>query len=44
MGILLFGKGEVVWDQIKLEVVGDDVPVTGPYSKKSKPANLDFEN
>lgn len=44
IGILLHGKGEVMWDRIKLEIVGDDVPVTGPYAKKSKPANLNFED
>lgn len=44
MGILLHGKGEIIWDKIELEIVGRDVPVTSPYQKKSKPTNLDFEN
>lgn len=43
MGILLHGEGEVLWDKIELEIVGEDVPTTSPYHH-SKPTNLNFEN
>ena len=41
-GALLQGKGEIWWDDVKLEVVGQDVPTTHPYQQQ--PLNLDFEN
>lgn len=41
-GILLQGKGEIWWDDVKLEAVGPDVPTTHPYQQQ--PLNLDFEN
>jgi hypothetical protein len=41
-GALLQGKGEIWWDDVKLEIVGPDVPTTHPYQQQ--PLNLDFEN
>ena len=41
-GVLLQGKGEIWWDDVKLEVVGQEVPTTHPYQQQ--PLNLDFEN
>jgi mannose-6-phosphate isomerase-like protein (cupin superfamily) len=41
-GALLQGKGEIWWDDVKLEIVGQDVPTTNPYQER--PLNLDFEN
>jgi hypothetical protein len=46
-GILLTGTGQVWMDDLKFEVVGKDVPVTGGGSKGPKataPVNLDFED
>ncbi|MBI5564090.1 MAG: hypothetical protein HY870_04280 [Chloroflexi bacterium] len=40
-GVLLSGEGEVWFDDVQLEVVGDDVPVTDLYHRQ--PLNLDFE-
>ena len=42
-GVTLNGQGEVWFDDVKLEVVGDDVPVTGMLNR-SQPVNADFEN
>jgi len=45
-GLLLSGKGEVWMDDLKFEVVGKEIPVTGQKLKtggKFAPANLDFE-
>jgi hypothetical protein len=43
-GFLLTGKGEVLADDFKLEVVGKDVPVTGTNrpTLPSAPTNMDF--
>lgn len=51
MGLALQGEGKVLWKDLKLEVVGPEVKVTGYYNLgagentelKTKPANLDFE-
>ena len=44
-GILLSGKGTVWIDDVALDQVGTDVPVTDTISaRKSGPRNLDFEN
>jgi len=44
IGLLLNGAGEAYWDDLKIETVGLDVPVTGSMSpSKSGPSNLDFE-
>lgn len=45
-GLLLSGKGEAWMDDLKFDVVGKDVPVTGQKldnTAKIAPANLDFE-
>jgi len=44
-GLLLSGTGQVWLDDMKMEVVGKDVPVTGKKSSEepSAPRNLDFE-
>ncbi len=45
MGLILSGAGAAYWDHLKLEVVGDDVPVTSNMGSQHKhPANLDFNN
>ncbi len=45
MGLLLSDTGEAYWDHLKLEIVGDDVPVTaGAGALPKHPANLDFNN
>jgi len=46
MGLLMSGEGKVSWDNLKIEMVGDDVPVTDVYSlrTKSSPTNLNFES
>jgi hypothetical protein len=43
IGALLFGEGKLWVDDIKVEVVGPDVAVTG-YATGRGPANLSFEN
>jgi hypothetical protein len=43
-GVLLSGKGSLWIDDVEIEAVGQDVPVTGALKKQSgKPRNLDFE-
>jgi hypothetical protein len=45
-GLLLTGNGQVWMDDLKFEVVGNDVPTTGNRLDKetvSAPVNLDFE-
>jgi hypothetical protein len=44
-GILLSGKGSVWIDDVALEIVSVNVPVTDIFgTRKSGPSNLDFEN
>jgi hypothetical protein len=43
IGALLYGEGKMWVDDIKVEVVGPDVAVTG-YATVRGPANLSFEN
>jgi hypothetical protein len=44
LGILLAGPGEVWLNNVKIEVVGNDVPVTGfPKSPAEGPRNLSFD-
>jgi hypothetical protein len=43
-GIILSGKGQLWADDLKLEIVGNDVPVTDMMVKSKEPVNLDFEN
>jgi hypothetical protein len=44
-GVLLSGKGSVWIDDIELEAVGQDVPVTDVLKKRTgQPRNLDFES
>lgn len=45
-GIILGGKGQLWADDLKLEIVSKDVPVTDLNLKKAptEPQNLDFEN
>lgn len=44
-GVLLSGKGSVWIDDIELEAVGQDVPVTDVLKKRTGgPRNLDFES
>ncbi len=40
MGILLYGEGCVYWDDIKIDVVSQDVSTTGALNQR--PTNLDF--
>ncbi len=40
-GAVLNGPGQIWFDRMKLDIVGNDVPVTG--GKLTKPTNLDFE-
>ena len=42
-GILLSGKGTVWIDDVALDAVGTEVPVTDMLGRKSGPRNLDFE-
>jgi len=46
MGLLMSGEGIVYWDNLKIEEVGLDVPVTDFFKKNLKkgPANLNFES
>lgn len=44
MGMILSGKGEVYWDNLKIEEVGKDVPLTGIMTAKSGPSNMSFED
>jgi hypothetical protein len=41
-GVLVVGQGEVWFDDVQFETVGDDVPVTDLYHQE--PLNLNFEN
>lgn len=47
-GALLHGKGQIWFDDLKLEIVDKSIPTTGTYkgktSKNTEPVNLDFEN
>lgn len=46
-GVLLDGKGQIMFDNFELKVVGNDVPVTDQLKnkfEKSEPHNLDFEH
>ena len=43
LGVLLTGPGHVWIDDIKLEQVGTNVPITGKSSERQGPGNLDFE-
>lgn len=43
LGVILRGEGKAQLDDVELEIVGREVPLTGNYYKKDKPANLDFE-
>ena len=40
-GALLNGTGQIWFDDLKLDIVGKDVPITSPVNKE--PVNLDFE-
>jgi len=40
-GVLVSGKGKVWFDDIKFEIVDDNIPTTG-RTRLSEPANLDF--
>jgi hypothetical protein len=45
-GVLLQGKGQVWIDNVKITMVGQDVPVTDILKDKTElysPKNLDFE-
>lgn len=46
MGLLMSGEGKVYWDNLKIETVSDDVPVTDIYQQRfnSSPTNLNFED
>jgi hypothetical protein len=47
-GLMLIGKGQVWLDDVNIEEVGPEVPLTGSFSKGSKypttPTNLNFED
>jgi hypothetical protein len=45
-GVLLDGKGQILFDKFEFKVVGSDVPVTDQLKNKieqTEPRNLDFE-
>ncbi len=46
MGLLMSGEGLVYWDDLKVETVGMDVPVTDMYARPlpGRPQNLNFED
>ena len=46
MGLLMSGDGKVLWDNLKIEEVGTDVPVTDLYKNRNqkRPTNLNFES
>lgn len=46
IGLLMSGDGKVLWDNIKIEEVGKDVPVTDMYQmyQQKRPKNLNFES
>ncbi len=43
-GALLFGKGQIWFDNIKFEIVDTSIPTTGIGSPNKEPINLEFEN
>lgn len=47
-GALLDGKGQIWFDDLKLEIVDKSISITGTYKNKTnkniEPTNLDFEN
>jgi hypothetical protein len=46
-GVLLDGRGQIMFDNFELKIVGNDVPVTDKLKnkfEKSEPFNLDFEH
>ena len=42
-GMMLIGKGQVWLDDVSIEEVGKDVPLTGRYAT-TVPVNLNFED